>query len=149
MAIPAAWQIRMCTMKAIRHAFFAAGFRSGAGLRFEARRGVAAGLRPVAAARTGAVGCALCLALVLAAPAAAQPASQRAGGNAAPSADCAALGPGFAKMNGSDSCVRIRSGVRVDGMMGGTLSNNSSFGNTATDLSVSAPAPADPWKQAR
>ena len=77
---------------------------------------------------------------------------------------CAALGPGFQKAPGSDSCVRAGGAVRVDAFSGGSLSANPGAGNTPTGTGAAAPAAAapppdkktapppaaaDPWRQTR
>ncbi|MFG1295036.1 porin [Xanthobacter variabilis] len=70
------------------------------------------------------------------------------------SADCAALGEGFMKMPGSDTCVRMQGAVRMDAGSGRSVSNTGSFGNSATELGSSSSnssqgSTSDPWKQAR
>ncbi|WP_454915814.1 hypothetical protein [Xanthobacter sediminis] len=75
---------------------------------------------------------------------------QNGGSGTAGASDCAALGEGFVRMPGSDTCVRMRSAVRVDAYGGGGLTRGGGFGNTATDLGTSTQNTApDPWKQAR
>lgn len=73
------------------------------------------------------------------------------GGSKAPdTSSCAALGEGFVKMPGSDTCVRMRGAVRLDAGTGTGVTRNGGLGNTATDLGTSGPsATPDPWKQAR
>ncbi len=70
------------------------------------------------------------------------------------STDCAALGEGFMKMPGSDTCVRMQGAVRMDAGSGRSVSNTGSFGNSATELGSSSSnssqgSTSDPWKQAR
>lgn len=101
-------------------------------------------------------------AVVLAATLAAVP----AGGALAQSNPCAALGPGFQKAPGSDSCVKTGGAVRFDAYSGGSLSSNPGAGSTPTGTTgAAAPPPAaaappsdkkspppaanDPWRQAR
>lgn len=89
-----------------------------------------------------------------------------AGAARAQSNPCAAFGPGFQKMPGSDSCVKAGGAVRFDAYTGGNLSSNPGAGSTPTGTSgATAPAPAapsgatdnkspptaanDPWRQAR
>ncbi|MFG1478603.1 porin [Xanthobacter sp. V4C-4] len=64
--------------------------------------------------------------------------------------NCAALGEGFVRAPGSDTCVRMRGAVRAEVFTGASASNGGGFGNTATDLGGGTPVPAsDPWKQTR
>ncbi|MFS8039218.1 hypothetical protein ACI7BZ_20035 [Xanthobacter sp. AM11] len=95
----------------------------------------------------GCLAAGLLAACLLAAPAAAQSAAAGAKGDTS----CAQYGPGFQKAPGSDSCVRMRSGVRVDGFAGGALTSAPGQGNSgATSLgSTAEPQPVDPWKTPR
>lgn len=64
---------------------------------------------------------------------------------------CAAFGPGFQKVPGSDSCVRTRANVRADGYVGGALSNapNQGMGNPSGGSTSTTTDSSDPWKSAR
>lgn len=78
-----------------------------------------------------------------------QTASAQAAGSA-PRNDtgCAQYGEGFQKVPGSDSCVRMRAGVRADGYSGTALGSAPAQGNSsATPLGTTTSS--DPWKVAR
>lgn len=76
--------------------------------------------------------------------------AQAGGSSTAGAANCAALGEGFVRMPGSETCVRMRGAVRAETFSNGTASNGGGFGNTATDLGGGTQSTtADPWKQAR
>jgi hypothetical protein len=78
--------------------------------------------------------------------------AQSSGASAKTASSCAALGEGFVRMPGSDTCVRLRGAARAEAFSGGTVSSNPGYGNTATTLGGDGTAQGtapDPWKQAR
>lgn len=86
--------------------------------------------------------------VMAAGPAVAQSAPQKKG-----DAACAAYGPDFQKAPGSDSCVRMRSGVQADAVGGRSVTNapNQGFGpgQLGTADSTGSTSAPDPWKTAR
>ncbi|TDT92671.1 hypothetical protein [Azorhizobium] len=93
----------------------------------------------------------LSVALLALAPSLALPALAQTKPTAADVA-CAAMGPGFKRISGSDTCMQLSGSVEMTAARGTAPSNapNQGFTNTPTAAASGTPAPAgDPWKQMR
>lgn len=101
-------------------------------------------VRPVRVG-TGLLGAVLALG-VLMGPAMAQ----SAGSGARDDKSCASYGAGFQKAPGSESCIRVRSAVRVDSYSGNSLTGLPGQANGgSTGFGPTSEQPADPWKVTR